>query len=226
MLHTHCRTNDTLSPPESDSAREVPRPVLIVVEGILDVEFLRRLTAKLHLQDPTIPDLNALDQAQQVIFIPFGGGHVLPWTRRFEALQLPEFHLYDRELEPESALRRQAVELINNRPQCRALLIGRRSLENYLHLAAIIDAGGGLIQLDRDEDIAAAVAREWYLRKPHDRDWTELTPRARRGMIAHAKRWLNTAAVEHMTLGLLIHMDPAGDLIAWLREIARAAGDN
>ena len=30
-------------------------PVLIVVEGVHDVEFLRRLTANLHLTDPLIP---------------------------------------------------------------------------------------------------------------------------------------------------------------------------
>jgi hypothetical protein len=94
-------------------------PVLIVVEGAHDVEFLRRLTAHLHLEDASIPDLAAWEQDGAVIFIPFGGGNVLAWSSRFAPLSCAEFHLYDREIEPETAIRQQAVDRINARPDCR-----------------------------------------------------------------------------------------------------------
>ncbi len=123
--------------------------VLIVVEGVHDVEFLRRLTSKLHPQHKSIPDLVRLEREARAIFIPFGGGHILPWGQRFAPLQCPEFHLYDSEIEPETALRRQAVELNNKRAGCRALLLSQRSLESYLHPAAIFDAGGASTQPGR-----------------------------------------------------------------------------
>lgn len=200
-------------------------PILIVVEGVHDVEFLRRLTSKLHLQHKSIPDLARLEREARVIFIPFGGGHVLPWAQRFAPLQCQEFHLYDREIEPETALRRQAVELINSRVGCQALLLPKRSLESYLHPAAIFDAGGGQFSPRETEDIATAVARTWYSKQATDPDWDELPSRSRRRKAAHVKRWLNSEAVPHMTLGLLLQTDPTGEFLAWIRSIETATDD-
>jgi len=199
--------------------------VLIVVEGVHDVEFLRRLTASLHIADPSIPDLGKLEQAGLVIFIPFGGGSVLAWSDRFAPLGCPECHLYDREVEPETAIRQEAVDRINARTDCRALLLGKRSLENYLHTAAIVNAGGGMIEVHDDNAVALSVARDWYQRQPHALAWDELPPRSRRRLAANSKRWLNTRAVDAMTLRMLNQRDPAGQLISWLREIAAAVDD-
>ncbi|MDB5335671.1 MAG: hypothetical protein JWN70_1290, partial [Planctomycetaceae bacterium] len=190
-----------------------------------DVEFLRRLTAKLHLADASIPDLAAWELAGCVVFVPFGGGSVLAWPSRFAPLCLPEFHLYDREIEPETAVRQAAVDRINARDDCRALLLSKRALENYLHTAAIVNAGGGMVVVNDTDSIALAVARDWYQRQPQTLPWDELTPRARRRLAARCKRWLNTQAVNAMTLGMLRQRDPAGELISWLREIAVAVGD-
>lgn len=200
-------------------------PVLIVVEGVHDVEFLRRLTSKLHPQHKSIPDLVRLEREARAIFIPFGGGHVLPWAQRFAPLQCLEFHLYDREIEPETAIRRQAVDVINARAGCRALLLPQRSLESYLHPAAIFDAGGGQYTAREDEDIATAVARAWYSRPSPERDWDQLPCRSRRRRAAHVKRWLNSEAVPHMTLGLLLQTDPTGEFLAWIRAIGTATAD-
>lgn len=200
-------------------------PVLIIVEGVHDVEFLRKLTSKLHRQDVSIPDLAELEHDQLVIFIPFGGGHVLPWASRFAPLRCSEFHLYDREDEPETAIRRQAVDLIHARPGCRALLLTKRSLESYLHPAAIFDAGGGQFSEGYGEDVTTSVARSWFVNRPHDCDWQDLPPHARRRMATQAKRWLNSEAVPHMTLGLLMQTDPTSELLTWLRDIGTAVDD-
>ena len=39
----------------------------------------------------------------------------------------------------------------------------------------------------------------------------------------HAKRWLNSEAVSHMTPALLDEQDPQGDVRSWLKAIARLA---
>ncbi len=222
LAHPQSRQSSvTLSPCQATCAA----PALIIVEGVHDVEFLRRLTSKLHVQHKSIPDLALLEREARAIFIPFGGGHVLPWAQRFAPLQCPEFHLYDRELEPETALRRQAVELINSRAGCRALLLPKRSLESYLHPAAIFDAGGGQFSLGKDEDMATAVARAWHSKQARDPDWHELPCRSRRRKAAHVKRWLNSAAVPHMTLGLLLQTDPTGEFLTWIKAIGTATDD-
>ena len=43
-----------------DSQNGRSAPVIVVVEGIHDVEFLQRLTAKLHQESSSIPDLGEL----------------------------------------------------------------------------------------------------------------------------------------------------------------------
>jgi hypothetical protein len=198
---------------------------LIVVEGAHDVEFLKRLTVRLHVEETSIPDLPAGEHAGRIIFIPFGGGSVLAWSDRFAPLACREFHLYDREIEPETALRQTAVDRINRRPNCRALLLSKRSLENYLHPAAIVNAGGGPIVGMDCEPLATSVARAWYLRQPQALPWDELPPRARQRHVARSKRWLNRQAVEAMTLDMLARSDSTGELLSWLREIG-AAIDN
>lgn len=200
-------------------------PVLVVVEGVHDVEFLRRLTARLHVEDASFPDLAVWEQQGLVIFIPFGGGGVLAWSSRFAPLGCPEMHLYDREIEPETALRQQAVDRINARPDCRALLLSKRSLENYLHRSAITNAGGGIIEVNDTAPLAMLVAEDWYFRQPHTYGWDELPLRTRRRQMGHAKRWLNTQAVDAMTLRMLSERDQTGELMTWLRKIAYVVDD-
>lgn len=222
LAHPPSRKSTTTS---SGCQAPTAAPILIVVEGVHDVEFLRRLTSKLHVQHKSIPDLALLEREARAIFIPFGGGHVLPWAQRFAPLDLQEFHLYDREIEPETAIRRQAVDVINARAGCRALLLPQRSLESYLHPAAIFDAGGGQYTAREDEDVATAVARVWYSKQSSERDWDQLPCRSRRRRAAHVKRWLNSDAVPHMTLGLLLQTDPTGEFLAWIRAIGTATDD-
>lgn len=192
---------------------------LIVVEGIHDVHFLRRLGSLLHVADPALPDLRSREERGQLIFVPFGGGDVLEWTSRFTALRLPEFHLYDRELPPETASRARAVELVNRRPGCRACLTGKRSLENYLHPAAIYEAHGIAIDFGDEDEVPLLAARACYQERPVAGPWTGLTPGARKRLKGRAKHWLNTYAADRMTLDRLFARDPDGEITSWLATI-------
>ena len=56
--------------------------MLLVVEGINDVEFLRRISRMLHRSDASLPDLEHLERDRRIVFLPFGGGNVAAWATR------------------------------------------------------------------------------------------------------------------------------------------------
>ena len=201
------------------------RPLLCLVEGRHDVEFLRRLTANLSRDDPALPDLGAWERDGRLVFIPFGGGDVLAWSNRFAPLQCAEFHLYDREIPPETTIRRQAATRVNARPDCKAFVTTKRSLENYLHPSALDHAGGVAVEFDDESCVADCVGRQQAATFGIEPAWDQLSRRTRARFANRAKRWLNTVAVEHLTRDLLAKSDPQGEILHWLRTISRLGQD-
>jgi len=195
--------------------------ILVVVEGVWDIQFLRRISAILHQDDLRLPDLGALERRGELVFVPFGGGDFGAWPYRLSGLGLVEFHLYDRDVPPVSQLRQAAADLVNRRPRCRAAVTKKRALENYLHSEAIREARGVEIQFGDNEPVADLAAQADYLRRGGAIPWHELTPRARKRQRNRAKRWLNTLAVERMTVERLTARDADGEVRGWLATIAR-----
>lgn len=193
------------------------RPLLCLVEGRHDAEFLRRLSANLSREDPDLPDLGHCERDGRLVFIPFGGGDVFAWSDRFAPLQCPELHLLDREIPPETAIRLQAIAQVNARPGCRAFLTSKRSLENYLHPLALVRAGGVELEFDDEACVAECVARQQFTAAHDDPAWDQLSRRTRSRFMNRAKRWLNTVAVEHLSLELLAESDPRNEVLHWLR---------
>ena len=149
----------------------VSHPLVLVLEGTNDCEFLFRLSQRLHAENPQITDLTRLHADGRILLVPTGGGNFDQWAVRFAALGCREVHLYDREIGPETLRRQQAIELVNSRPGCRGFLTSKRSLENYLDSQAILQAGGGEITVTDDECVGTELAHHWY----------ELIPQARPG---------------------------------------------
>jgi len=193
--------------------------LLVIVEGRHDIEFLYRINTILHDDDRSIPDLCALQQCGQLLFIPAGGGDFRPWLSQLSTLGCAEFHLYDREVPPVSVQRESWAETINARSGCRAYLTRFRALENYLHPAAIRDARGLSICFGDFDDVASVAAQASYLAGDPDTCWDHLTARGRRRLRDRAKLWLNTVAVECMTIDRLADRDPQEDVRAWFRTI-------
>jgi putative ATP-dependent endonuclease of OLD family len=198
--------------------------VIVVVEGVHDIEFLTRLAVTLHREDPAIPDLAEMARRGELIFVPFGGGDVSLWTERLAPLAIPEFHLYDRELPPETELRQRAADQVNTRPGCRALLTRKRSLENYLHPHALLLAGGPEIEIGDEDSVPELVARTWFEGSGPNLSWDELPRRSQKRLANRAKRWLNTRAVEQMTLAMLSERDPSAEVVSWFASIVELAG--
>ena len=196
--------------------------VLVVVEGTHDIEFLTRISVLLHAEQPTLPDLTAMEGNGELIFLPIGG-HPRAWTRRLAPLQLAEFHIYDAEMYPESEQREEIVAQINRRPRCHAVLTQKRSLENYLHPRAI-EAVANITPTFEDHDcVASEVAQKVFDSRHDDYCWERLDRRPRVKLANRAKHWLNTSAVEQMTVSLLQERDPDGEIISWLETIGRLA---
>ncbi|PHS04718.1 MAG: ATP-dependent endonuclease [Blastopirellula sp.] len=159
----------------------------------------------------------------RIVFILFGGGHVPASSHRLEPLGVPEFHLYDHELPPETGQREKAAAVVNRRKNCIAAITRKRSLENYLHPQAIFAAQGIKILFDSFGFVAELATQACFLKNSPDITWEQLSHRARSRMANRAKQWLNTKAVEQMTVELLLENDPQGEIISWLKQIVQLA---
>jgi hypothetical protein len=210
------------APPTRYAAKN-SRPVLVVVEGETDIQFLRRASTVLQADDQSLPDLGQLERRGKLVFVPFGGDP-RNWIFRFAELGCPEFHLLDREIPPATEIRRESARIVNLRPGCRAGVTNKRSLENYLHPAAIVEVRGIDVQFSDDDDVADLVAEQLFLRHRPAGNWRELATRARRRLRNRAKSWLSTDALGRMAVPRFDERDPAGEIRGWLRQIVELAG--
>lgn len=215
--------DELLSPVEIADSNDSPNRsrvrLLIVVEGTTDITFLKHCAALLPATESSLPDLASLETYGEVVFLPFGGGNVNAWRDRLRPLDLAEFHLYDGELPPESAIRQQAAGHVNARANCRAFATRKRSVENYLHPQAIVAAGGPAVRFSDADNVAEVVALAHH-RAHYPTPWMTL-PRSRRRKLVHrTKRWLCDQAARAMTMSLLVESDPAGEIRTWLTAIA------
>ena len=199
------------------------RPVFVVVEGPRDAEFLKRISAILHRQNPVIPALAGMEASGKLVFVPFGGGDVRPWAFRLAGTASPEVYIYDAELPPETELRQQVARIVNLRPDCRAFVMKRRTLEHYLDSQAIFEACGVWVEIPDQDDVVEVIARSKH--RQHDRPiaWEQLPARSRKRHRDKIKRKLNTVAAESMTAERLAHADPDGEICGWLATIAQLA---
>lgn len=105
--------------PRAPATRQ--RPVLVIVEGRHDIEFLQRISGMLAAHRTDLADLTRLELAGQVIFIPAGGDFV-PWLHRLAGFGCAEVHIYDREIPPVTQQRQAGAAAVNGRPRCRAFV--------------------------------------------------------------------------------------------------------
>jgi len=200
-----------------------PQPqILIVVEGPNDIEFLRRISAILHREDPSLPDLADMERRLALVFAPTGGVD-LSTAFRFAGLGLPEFHLLDRDVPPATQIRQQVATMVNSRANCRAVITSKRSLENYLHPNAVLEASGVEVAITDDENVPELAARKVNERHDSGIAWDELPARVRKRLCYKAKKWLNTRAVDQMTAARLAERD-GGEVRSWLATIAALSG--
>jgi len=197
-----------------------PRPLLIVVEGPHDVTFLQQASRILAPPDPQIVDLVQAEARHQVLFLPIGGGYLWNWVERLAPLGLSEFHLYDRELSPETSRRQALIDRLQGRAGCRAYLTSKRSLENFLPGDAIERHAHVVVSVTDDNDVSLDLAIAWWESRPRSQAWFALPERRRKKLREQAKRFLHHAVVPQLTPRDIARGDPAGEIRGWLREIS------
>ena len=164
-----------------------PAPVLLVLEGRHDIEFLRRIGRLLQAHDSSIPDLTEVESRQRLIVLPVGGDNLADQSFRFVRLPFRQLHLYDRESASHSTVRQQIVERLNAQAHVRAFLTGKRSLENYLHSNAIAEVCGVRIPVNDESCLPSRVAQTLFEQRTRSR-WESLPSTARRRLRASWRR--------------------------------------
>jgi len=201
--------------------------LFIGVEGINDINFLKGISRVLINHGQNVPDLEILENAGRLIFIPCGGSNLALWASRLAGLNRPEFHLFDRDAEPPAVSKYQGVvDAVNGRDGCMGLLTGKKEMENYLHPNAIASIYPEVqITYGDFDDVPMIVARAIHDASVAEKSWDEVTEKKKSEKSRKAKIWLNQQAVLAMTPELLNQADPNGDVVGWLNEIARMIAD-
>jgi predicted ATPase len=206
--------------------------IFVGVEGTNDINFLTAVSAILHSEDESVPDLGQMEQSDELVFFPLGGSNLKLWVNRLESLGRPEFHIYDGDVGGYEEKMRQ----INSRERCSALKTRKREMENYLHPDAIKEVMGIEVKFGDDDDVPRIIAQKFYekaLERRRAREgqngrtvlgWDDLSSNARTRAIRTVKSTLNTAVVQKMTPALLAERDPEGEIKSWLKTIAELAG--
>jgi len=195
--------------------------IFIGIEGKHDENFLRVISRILHDAGEDVPDLNSMTQSGEIIFFPLCGSNLALWSSgRLAPLKRPEFHLFDRDEGEKTRQHQEEADKVNQRRGCKAMLTGKREMENYLHTEAIREAMPEVnIRFGDDDDVAALAAKAIHEAASGTDPWDSLPDKKKKDKESAAKGWLNNAAVGKMTAARLTESDSQGDVRGWLREI-------
>jgi len=197
------------------------------VEGTNDINYLREISSILSKTEPDIPNLSEAENNGRIIFIPLGGSNLASWVGRFEKLERPEYHLYDRDNEPPAPPKyKDAANQINIREGCLAVHTDSRELENYIHPDAIRahwpesnypgHAAFTDVPLMLAQRLIAASGQDWGTLSAKARDRAELGVKVK----------LNSEVVRRMSPEQLTEMDTTGVVRGFLRRVGQAISQN
>lgn len=186
--------------------------MLICVEGPTDVTALKYLSAALHAEDHTVPNL-MIDE--RFAFIPAGGSTLKHWVTEnyLRNMQRPEAHIYDSDVAKYAA----SVAEVNNRTDglgSWAVQTQKHEIECYLHADAIKAAFDvDVVCVDQPTEGAPSVPEAFAIAFSAKRNFD-----GRMGA-DKAKGYLSKA-FGHMTAAHIRARDPAGEIEGWLRRMS------
>jgi len=201
--------------------------LFIGVEGPNDIKFLQNISRILCDEDSKIPDLEKMELNGELIFFPLGGCNLALWASRLKSLRRPEFHLFDRDVEPPLIPQNQKdVDNVNKREKCKALHTSKKEIENYLHRDAIIKAyKDDNINLTIEsnfgpfDDVPAKIAKLVHEHSESEKKWHEITDKEKKYKESKAKRTLCCKAANYMNMELLNEIDPNHEILQWFKDI-------
>ena len=182
--------------------------LFIGVEGRHDIAFLKHMARVLRRAGCDVFDLEKMELNAELIFFPLGGSSLALWTSRLGPLCRPEFHLFDRDEPPPAAAKYQAeADAINARARCKAVITGKKEMENYLHFEAINEAYARVCNIALGlaanfaefDDVPAKIAELVHTASGSPTAWAALSEDVKEKKISNAKRNLNEHAASLMT---------------------------
>ena len=182
--------------------------VFFGVEGKNDIEYLKKISKILHVENSDIPDLEKAENLGHLIFIPIGGcGNLDLWASRLNRLGIKEFYLIDGDNSKEGEHNKQSDidELRKANNTDTVWITSKKELENYIHKDVIIEECPSYQgQNNSSEDVPKLFAEAKNISKQN------------------AKKKLNGEIAEKMTPELLSEIDNEDEVRKWLREIGKA----
>ena len=206
--------------------------LFIGVEGRHDIAFLKQMARVLLQAGCDVFDLEKMELDAELIFFPLGGSSLALWTSRLAPLSRPEFHLFDRDEPPPAAARYQAeADAINARARCKAVITGKKEMENYLHFEAINEAYASVCNIALGlaanfaafDDVPAKIAERVHAASGSPAAWAALHEDVKEKKISNAKRNLNEHAAALMTKARLDQVDQAGHVLSWFDHMKALA---
>ncbi len=182
--------------------------IFVGVEGKYDICFLKTISSILCEDGESLPDLSKAEDEGQLVFIPCGGSNVELWVARLKNLNIPEFHIFDRDNPPgmDPHYKVQA-DRINELPNAEAVHTSKREMENYIHPDIIVAK-------------VPVYSGPQAVGEAHDHvDVPQLIAHSIGTNQRRAKRLINQELVADMTAELLTAVDPGGELRNWLAAI-------
>lgn len=198
------------------------------LEGKHDIAFLKNISRMLCLEGIDVLDLEKMELDGEIIFFPLGGSSLALWTSRLEPLCRPEFHLFDRDNQPPAGAKYQTeADSINLRDSCKAIITGKKEMENYLHFEAINMAyeqqSGITLGLTANfgdfDDVPVKIAELVHNASGSTKTWAQLEIKVRERKVSRAKRTLNHIAAPLMTKAHLDHIDPDAHVLGWFEQM-------
>lgn len=194
------------------------------VEGRHDLSFLKHLSANLHAEDDSIPDLAEAEAAGALVFIPLGGSSLDLWVDRMNGLNRPQYYMMDRDTEPPIQPKYQGQFNQFIAEGHRAWMTDKKELENYLHPDLIIQAHANYSGTGADfEDVPRLLAQATHEASGSPVVWADIEsdPEKLKKKEGKAKHRLNNDFASQMTMELFQQRDTANSLGDWLREIGQ-----
>ncbi len=189
--------------------------VLICVEGPTDVTALKCLSAALHAEDGTIPNLMT---DERFAFIPAGGSTLKHWVTEnyLRNIHRPEAHIYDSDVAKYGV----SVAEVNGRADglgSWATQTRKHEIECYLHADAIKAAFDvEVVCVDHPADGLPSVPEAFAIALSAKRNFD-----GRMGA-DKAKGYLSKA-FSYITADQIRARDPGGEVESWLRKMAALA---
>ena len=205
--------------------------LFIGVEGRHDITFLKHIAKILRQAGCDVFDLEKMELEGELIFFPLGGSSLALWTSRLAPLARPEFHLFDRDnpLAEPAKYQPQADE-VNARERCKAVITGKKEMENYLHYDAINEAYTAVCNINLGlaahfaafDDVPVRIAEMVHAASGSPTAWAGLDDEKRDKKVSSAKRILNEHATSSMTKARSDHVDSDGHVLCCRTTPCRA----